>query len=237
MSIGLALREAREEANLSIEEAAWRTRIKPEYLRALENDEHEALGEAAFVRGPLSSYARFLGLKPDPLLVFYEREYEPPSSPIEHLDRQVRVARRPPRPRWLLAAIMAAAALIGVSAVGLVHGPGSKPSARAALPTLPPRLDQPQTASRGVAERPAAAPIVLEVAADARAWVEIVADGRTVFSGIIAQGTQQVFRAERTLKVSLGNAGATRLIFNGAAVPLRATGVWSGTFAPTGLQA
>jgi hypothetical protein len=204
----------------------------------LENDDHDALGETAFVRGHVLSYARYLGLEPDPIARAYDREYEQDASPLEHLDRQVRVAKRPQRPRWLLAALCAAAALIGVSAVGLVHGPGSKPVGNAALPALPPRLSGEQPASRSENRvAPAVAPIVVGVTTDRRSWVEIVADGSTIFSGIMAAGERKTFEARDGITVKLGNAGYTRLTFNGATVPLRATGVWSGTFTPAGLKA
>lgn len=242
-SIGAALRDARESANTSIEEAAWRTRIRPEYLRALEDGRYEVLGDTSFVRGHLHSYARTLGLDPAAIIEEYEREFaadEP--SPLRQLDRQVRVARKPARPRWLLAAIVTGAVLAAVSAVGLLHGPGARRPSSVALPSLPPRHEA-AAASRG-AFQPAAQPVApapgeefaLGLSVNKRCWVEVVADGETVFSGILGTGSDRSFTARETLQIRLGNAGAATLTFNGAALPLDATGVWEGTFGPGGLQ-
>jgi cytoskeletal protein RodZ len=238
MSIGLALREAREHADLSIEEAAWRTRIRPEYLRALENEDFAALGESAFVRGHVLSYARFLGLEEETAVTLYERDHAETASPLQQLDRRVRVARRPPRPRWLLAAAVATTALIAVWAVGLVHGPGEKPAAVNTLPSLPPNANQASAPAPSVrAEHtaaPAAGPIALGITVSSRCWVEVVADGSAVFSGVIPAGGAKAFTARASLTITLGNAGVAALTFDGAPFTLHAKGVWRATFGPNG---
>ncbi len=125
-----------------------------------------------------------------------------------------------------------------------MHGPGEKPVHEASLPSLP-RLDQPQAASRSEDDRTphavagahtVAAPLVLALAADKRCWVEVVADGRPIFSGVIDAGGTQTFNAKSLLKVSLGNAASVAMTLNGSAVSLHASGVWHGTFTPSGLQ-
>ncbi|MFN2641154.1 MAG: helix-turn-helix domain-containing protein [Actinomycetota bacterium] len=238
LSIGTALRDARCAADTSIEEAAWRTRIRPEYLRALENDCFGELGEAVFVRGHLHSYARSLNLDTGDILEAYDREFDG-GNPIEMLDRRERSAKRqrPPRPRWLLAAAFAASVLIGVSAVGLVHGPGQKRAGELSLPDLPRRLEALAPASRNnpIGTTAAAKPLTLVVAVTGRCWVEIVADGKVVLSEVLDEGGTRTISASKALKVTLGNAGIAKLTFNGAAVALDATGVWSGSFGPSGL--
>jgi len=241
MSIGLALREAREDADLSIEEVAWRTRIRPEYLRALESEDYDTLGEAGFVRGHVLSYARFLGLNDEDVAALYDRDHADPASPLQHLDRKVRIAKRPPRPRWLLAAVIATAGLIAVSAVGLLHGPGEKPVAHTSLPSLPPSTAQAVAPQPSVdAERSTAAPagpLALGISVGARCWVEVVADGATVFSGVLPAGGTRSFTANATLDVTLGNAGVATMTFDGAPLAVHAKGVWHGRFGPRGLIA
>lgn len=245
MSIGSTLQLAREQGNLSIEEAAWRTRIRPEYLRALESGRYEDLGKAVFVRGHLLSYARFLSLDPSDILEAYEREFEDGTpSPLEELDRRVRVARKPQRPRWLLAAALASAVLAVVGAVGLLHGPGERTSAVDVLPTLP-RLNEPAPASRSNAVADALAdrvplqastvPIHLTLSVTGRCWVEVVADGETILAEVLGAGSVKDLTAVRTLKVTLGNAAAATLSFNGVPVALAPSGVWTATFGPSGL--
>ncbi len=60
--IGLRLRQAREDQEISLEKIARETHIRLHYLRALEDGDLEALPSAAQARGFLRSYARYLGL-------------------------------------------------------------------------------------------------------------------------------------------------------------------------------
>lgn len=68
MTIGERLKKAREERNLSLEQAAFHTHIRLRYLQALENDELEALPSKVQGRGFLRLYADFLGIPAQPLL-------------------------------------------------------------------------------------------------------------------------------------------------------------------------
>ncbi len=67
-SIGRKLRQAREEQERTLEEAAITTRIRLRYLQAMEDGNFEALPSPFQQRGFLRSYAGFLGLDPAPLL-------------------------------------------------------------------------------------------------------------------------------------------------------------------------
>lgn len=74
--IGEALRAARRQQGRSLADAAAATRVRESYLAALEEEEFAALGGDVYVKGFLRSYARFLGLNPEPLLEAYRREHE-----------------------------------------------------------------------------------------------------------------------------------------------------------------
>src|SRR6266571_9151567 len=76
--IGPALRQARLSRGKSIEEASRETRIRPEYLQALERERFETLLGAVYVRGFLRSYSTYLGLDPDQVLAVYNRHFGPP---------------------------------------------------------------------------------------------------------------------------------------------------------------
>lgn len=78
--IGEALRAARRQQGRSLADAAAATRVRESYLAALEEEEFAALGGDVYVKGFLRSYARFLGLNPEPLLESYRREHERPDE-------------------------------------------------------------------------------------------------------------------------------------------------------------
>jgi cytoskeleton protein RodZ len=63
-SVGKALREAREQLGLSVNDVANRIKFAARQIEALEADDYAQLPEAAFVRGFVRSYARLLELDP-----------------------------------------------------------------------------------------------------------------------------------------------------------------------------
>lgn len=76
LGIGDTLRAARRQQRRTLSDAAAETRVRETYLAALEEEEFSALGGDVYVKGFLRSYARYLGLDPDPLVAAYRREFE-----------------------------------------------------------------------------------------------------------------------------------------------------------------
>ncbi len=75
-SIGELLREEREAHRLPLEQLSKRTRIRLEYLQALERNEFEQLPAATFVKGFIRSYGRLFGFDPQPLIALLRRDYK-----------------------------------------------------------------------------------------------------------------------------------------------------------------
>jgi cytoskeletal protein RodZ len=218
--IGAILRSAREKLGNSVEEAAWRTRIKPDYLRALEDQRFEEIGHHAVARGHLHTYARYLGLEADALAREYRRRFEHSEpSPIERLNEQVKEARRPPKPKWLIAALLSSAVLIAASLTGIVRGPGPRtPSQSDSLAKLPSSLaasNQPTTVPTAVVPAVPASPVSISLVATARSWLRATVDGVIVFEGTISSGLTKSFSGAERIDVVIGNAGAVRLLVNG----------------------
>jgi cytoskeletal protein RodZ len=61
-SLGEDFQRAREAKGLTLEEAAARTRILPQYLKAVEENNYARLPDEVFAKGFVRSYARILGL-------------------------------------------------------------------------------------------------------------------------------------------------------------------------------
>lgn len=73
---GELLREKRESKELSIEEVAAKIKVKPEYLRALEESKFSALPSATFTKGFLKNYATALRVNPETVLAMFRRDFE-----------------------------------------------------------------------------------------------------------------------------------------------------------------
>ena len=220
--IGARLRSARDALGASVEEAAWKTRIRPEYLRALEEERFDACGHLAFARGHLHSYARFLGLDANALVREYAERYEgsQPSS-IEQLNERVKVFKRPAKPNWVIAAIVAAAILVAASLTGIFRGPGPRTNSvagRDPLSTLPASTQPgPGSSAPAVAGPAAAAPtsVTLVIAATGRCWVRVISDSQPAFEGVLDPGASRTFTAGETIDLTVGAPSEVRLILNG----------------------
>jgi len=72
---GDLLKEKRLLKELTLETVATRTKIKLEYLEAIENSNFPALPSATFAKGFLRNYATFLYLNPDTIVAMFRRDF------------------------------------------------------------------------------------------------------------------------------------------------------------------
>ncbi|MVN86732.1 DUF4115 domain-containing protein [Deinococcus sp. HMF7620] len=111
MGFGSALKQAREAQGRTVPELALATKIRGDYLRALEDGQFHLLPERPFVRSYLQRYARELGLDAAPLLADFDRQ----APAINRPERPPLLAQRRPSParRWALIGLAGAALLAG----------------------------------------------------------------------------------------------------------------------------
>lgn len=73
-SAGELLRTARQERGISLEDAVEATKIKREFLEALERNDFQKVASTAVVVGFLKNYAEFLGLSSQRVLAVFRRD-------------------------------------------------------------------------------------------------------------------------------------------------------------------
>jgi hypothetical protein len=208
--IGPALREARQSLGKSLEEASRDTKIKPDYLHALERESFDELRGDVYVRGFLRSYSAYLGLDPDKVTTAYagareavaggfdigaEPDEPPPSEP-----RPIRKLHR--RANWKLAFAVAAVLLIVFAAFGLLSRNQAAPDA-GAVPSS-------ATAVPGGSD-------LAMVYLKARKPVDVVviADGTRMFSGVLKPKEPQQFTAATVARVWLSRGTVVDITVNG----------------------
>lgn len=222
IGIGETLRTAREEQGRTLEEASRDTRVRADYLRALEEDQFDGFGGDVYAKGFLSTYARYLRLDPAPLLERYRRyakhdEYDTAalaSGPVTAFPS----GSAPP---WVIWALVAAVVLGGAMVVVSLFG-GRTPDP-AGDQTAPPQPAASQTATEVPAEteEPAPSPtptfegVNLVLAFEGTSWISIAIDGETVQEGTIEAGEVLEFEGEEEIRARLGNAGGVRAELNG----------------------
>jgi cytoskeleton protein RodZ len=75
-TVGELLKAERTSHHISLGELSKRTRIRREYLEALEQNEFSKLPAATFVKGYIKTYARVFGFDHEPLLALLRRDYK-----------------------------------------------------------------------------------------------------------------------------------------------------------------
>lgn len=234
-SMGGYLRAARRQRRISIERAAEDTKIKEEFLIRMESDEFDFLAPA-YVRGFLQTYARFLQVDPEPLLVEFDSRYSRQihASQVVALERRARHVPKQKRdiPRWGVAAIIAGGALLLLAMIGLFTGPDDKdevaerPVRRTSAPA-PATTATPSLASITPTPTPTPIPtgggLVLAdgidveiVASSADCWVDVNIDGADFFADTIAEGGSETFHAEESMEIVFGFPAGVELIVDGS---------------------
>lgn len=71
VSFGAVLREARERKGYDVQSAARRLRIRPDILRALENNDFSRLPARGYTRNMVNAYAKLVGLNPADITRMY----------------------------------------------------------------------------------------------------------------------------------------------------------------------
>ncbi len=207
--IGRALRSAREHRGKSLEDAGRETRVRTDYLEALEREAFETLGSDVYVRGFLRSYAKYLGLNHEKVVGAYERVYgrpKPPPAPVERAatvaPTEALVLTERKRPNWLLAAAAALVVLSAAAAIGLIGG-GSDAVPPSAEITVPPQVP--------LSERL----VTVGIKAFHETPFSIVVDGGEPVEFTLQEGDQRSFEGTETIEVAAEHGGTFLLIVNG----------------------
>jgi cytoskeleton protein RodZ len=205
--IGRALRAARQKQGKNLEEASRETRVRTDYLEALEREEFDALGSDVYVRGFLRSYARYLGLSPEKVIAAYERAFggtPPPPAPVERSPgvgtTEAVILTEQKRPNWVLAGAAAVIVLAAAGAIGILNRSSSVPEpAQVDAPPAVPVL--PRTVEVGIT-------------AHQDNEFEVVLDGEPQ-SFTLGEGEARSFEAGESITVRAAEGGVFDLFVNG----------------------
>ena len=230
-TVGAYLRAARRKRRIGIDRAAEDTRIRADFLMRIESDEFDFLAPT-YVRGFLKTYARYLRVKPEPLLVEFDARYgtqRVDTAQIVALERHGKrhmAANRKKLSSWAVAAIGASAVIIALAAIGLAEGDDPPADNVAAESPAPDENDDGSETQAEASPSPSpsetlatAQGIELElVATEADCWILVTEDGKaaTPSAGVVlALGDSMKFKADDSMFVRLGYPAGVEMIVNG----------------------
>jgi cytoskeletal protein RodZ len=213
--LGFLLREARSQNSLSLEEAAAQTLIRVGLLSAIETGDLEELPELVYVQALIRQYANFLGLEGDRLAK---------SIPTNRLDLPrdrswklflPMLTQLRPMHLYLIYLVLMGVAVNSLSAV--VENSKRDTGAAINLPPIQETLATPTPntiASPSPAPAKPSQPIVVSATFKSQSWIRVMADTKTLFEGVLEEGTQRTWTAQEKLSLRAGNAGAVVIAFN-----------------------
>ncbi|MFG2554582.1 helix-turn-helix domain-containing protein [Streptomyces sp. NPDC048581] len=231
-SIGSALRQARIDAGLTVDDVSSATRVRIAIVQAIETDNFAPCGGDVYARGHIRTLAKAVHLDPAPLLAQYDashggRPAPTPAAPLFEAER-IRPERR--GPNWTAAMVAAIVAVIGFVGFTAVKGGdgggrssvaegGSTPTADKTTPTPKtdkPKDPKPEPSDSAIAAVPQDKVTVKVSAVDGRSWVGVKDhNGRLLFDDLLKQGDSKTFQDSEKINLVLGDAGAIDLYVNG----------------------
>ena len=235
--LGDTLKERRIALGIPIEQAEEATKIRGKMLRALEDGEYDRLPNPGYVRGYISSYARYLDLDSVPLLAMYRAEtgstrfhdIAPPDEAVRPRGEQHQVPWR------VGVAVVLVLALLSIAiwaVMGAKHGSDKVPP----IPTTPGAQSTSGTASPSGEDTsspsPAAEPkkttpakltpftLKVSVSANGASWLVITVDDRQAYAGSLAGGGTKTFQVTKTATVSVGRPSVVSVYRDGTKVAI-----------------
>lgn len=224
IGIGDTLRSERERQGRNLEAAARDIRVRSDYLQALEEEDFGVFGGDVYAKGFLASYARHLGLDPEPLLDSYRRHVQRDEyNPMELATEPVARAGGGRLPGWLSGLVIVVLVLIvALTASSLIGGRSPDPSGGFPLPSPPPAaVSQSPTPSPSASPSPSPSPsptfdgVNLELLVSERCWMRVEVDGEERVVRIFEPGETPVFEAAEQVTIRFGNPGGVRAVLNG----------------------
>lgn len=207
IDVGGVLRKVRTSRGLSLDEAARDTRIRREFLEAIEGEDFDRLLGDVHVRGCLRTYASYLRLSPEKVIAAYvaaRPEAAEPDAVVAPLQPEPVLGVRRRRDNHRLLVMVAATVLVLAAAFGVLSARQPAPEP-ADLPT-----DAPLVAS-GAPDRP----ITVAVLARLPVEVTITADGRELKPFDLEPGEGRSFEADAAITVGLSDGGAASVTVSG----------------------
>ncbi|MBW6468546.1 MAG: DUF4115 domain-containing protein [Coriobacteriia bacterium] len=240
-TLGQIFEKARRSAGRSLQEAEADTRIRARLLQALEKGEYETLPSPAYVKGYIISYAKFLGLDPEPLLGLYETETgraaraEPVRLPEQVVAPRGTTQHLPLRTGLAVIGVLLliVAAVWGISRA--LQGPEPPPP----IPSIPeetgtvepstpgttaPGLDNAEAGEDEDSEQQPGqdAPFTLRVviATDSASWLRITVDGLVAYEGTMAGGQSAEWEVADEASLRIGRPPAVTVYRDGEPVEI-----------------
>lgn len=235
--LGETLKERRRELGLSLAQAESDTRIRGRWLQLLEDGQYDALPDPGYVRGYVTSYAKYLELDPQAMLSMYHAEtgkgrFHRIAPPEEAIRPRSEIHLVPWRTALVAFGVIALIALVVWGIVTFTRGEQTPPPIQ-----TPPAASDAQAGSANQSAQPSDSPAAavkpisappftlrVKVASDGASWVRVTVDGKTAYEGTLAGGQSKEFQVTKVAVVRIGKPSAVTVTKDGDPVTIKNSG-------------
>ena len=215
-SLGHYLKKERAKKNISLRDVSKNTRVREHLLEAIEADRYDLLPSPTFVKGFLQSYAKYVGLDPNEVVLRFQNILKGPPKEELSPPPEEKISQKT-RPFWIIGgAVLGGILLILLLTYLPSHGPSTPLSA----PTSPePEVKEgPAPAPSSYPPLPAPdqeeKPVSLQLKAAERTWIRFQIDDQVEKEAMLQPGETLNLRDAKRIHLLVGNAGGLDLAVN-----------------------
>ena len=231
-TFGEWLRRQREMREIGLREIADHTKISLRYLEAMEADRFDLLPAPIFAKGFLRAYAKYVGLSPDEVVNHYLAVHSPKESTApgdataaRNRSRAIEVGHSTLRRSWSYGSLLALAGLVllilvAVAAYFSDHRREEAPASAQMPPMAAPPVATPPAVQIPPPIPTPSSPLEVTLDFSQECWIEVVIDGKKRISEQRNQGETLQLDAQKSVSLTLGNAGGVAVHVNGLPLDL-----------------
>lgn len=235
-SVGARLKKIRLEKGLSLDDVNKKTKIHLKILKSIEEDNLINLNPI-YVKGFIKIYCRLLGADPRNFLpdlketknIVQAKVKEETKSESLFKNVSTKLVNFRPyikvKPLLVIIGILIGIVLLfnftkAIFSKSRVNPPKKKLAAQIIPEKHARKREIPKTdKAQSAASVPAAASIRLGIRAKENCYINLKADTKAVFQGVLKKGRFESWQAKDKFELSVGNAGAVELEINGKLIP------------------
>ena len=225
MTLGEAIRKAREDAGLSIDELAQIVVLRSRLLTDMESNDFTQCGGDTYARGHLRNIALATHTYSQEFIALYNAEHSTDSRSIHSQlvdNNAAAIKGENRRMSWkaLVLVSLSIVVLIGVVQFALDNVEGDDVAIPLVIespePSNAPSVEAIQTPTPAIEVTPATSGVSLVItAARGDSRIHVVASGETLYRGLLLQGEEKSFTDRASVAIYLSNAGDVDLTLNG----------------------
>jgi len=199
--VGEILRKRREELGKDLREIAKISKIRYDYLKAIEDEAFEKLPLEVYVKGYIREYAKILNIDPEVVINTYIQQTSPPQAEKKEAPLEEPAQRKHLKIRYVLLPF-----LLIIPFVFFLFSSNPKKSL---LPSHPPETKEKNLSLMKKTHH------VLEVFATDTTWLLVTIDGTQKKETLLKPGESEKWQADQNFSLKIGNAGGIKLVFDG----------------------